>query len=113
MNQCSWGTPENKNPSFLFAPSTKKSNIKGEGWSFKKDMLFFWVTFGVIHIFSFLFYFLVLERVREFARPYLILENRETKLFGFVSIKQIFFLYFISILAVFFVEILIFFLSEL
>jgi hypothetical protein len=67
-------------------------------------MLSFWVVFAAVHIISFFFYFFALERVREYTRPYLMLETRETKLFGFLSIRKVFILYFLSIIVLFILE---------
>lgn len=72
-------------------------------------MLHFWIFFGALQIFSLIFYFIVLHRVRKHTRPYLLLETPETKLFGFLSLKGVFFFYFLSIFLLAFFEFFIIF----
>lgn len=67
------------------------------------------IWFGILNIISFVFYFVVLMRVSGHVRPYHFHETRETKLFGFMTIRYIFFAYFICLLISLLVQIFLIF----
>ncbi len=55
--------------------------------------------FGIINLISFLFYFVVLMRVTHHVKPFHFHETRETKLFGVITLRTVFIIYFFILLA--------------
>ena len=72
-------------------------------------MLQLLIWFVALNLLSLLFYFIVLMRVSTHVKPYHFHETRETKLFGFITIRVVFFLYFFCLLASLLVQALLIF----
>lgn len=67
------------------------------------------IFFGIAHAVSFLYFFIVLTRVKYFTNPYSFHETTETKLFGFLTLRIISFIYFATLLFAVFVHLLLLF----
>lgn len=71
-------------------------------------MLVALVFFALANLLSFLLYFAVLTRVRYFIKPYYFHETAETKLFGLLTLRIVFYLYFATLVFLSFTHLILF-----